>query len=82
MSDINRSGSDMILRDDGMRKKHMQILVNEKINQLKQLDVRLDHLMTVEVKQIELKQDELRHEIESIQQELNRANKIIDVKGE
>lgn len=76
MVDINRSGSDLILRDEHLRRKHLQILINEKLNLLKQLDVRLDHLMTVEVKQIELKKDELVKEIESIQQELNQDNVI------
>lgn len=75
--DMNRSGSDIVKYDDELKTKHLQILVNEKLNQLKQLDVRLDHILTVEVKQIELKQDELKAEIVSIQQELNRKNKII-----
>lgn len=79
MSDLNRSGSDIVLRDAGLKRKLLQIQVNEKLNQLKQLDVRLDHLMTVEVKQIELKKDELIKEIESIQQELNRKN-VIEIK--
>lgn len=82
MSDINRSGSDLVLRDNELYKKHLQILKNEKLNQLKQLDVRLDHILTVEVKQIELKHDELKKEIESIQQELDQKNNIIEVKAE
>lgn len=82
MSDINRSGSDLVKYSDDMKMKHLQILINEKINLLKSLDVRLDHLLTVEVKQIELKQDELKAEIVSIQQELNRHNNIVTIKGE
>jgi len=80
--DINRSGSDIVLRDIGLFKQHLQILINEKLNQLKQLDVRLDHILTVEVKQIELKKNELAKEIESIQQELDQKNNIIEVKAE
>ncbi len=76
MADINRSGSDLILRDEVLKRKHLAILISEKLNQLKQLDVRLDHIMTVEVKQVELKKDELVKEIESIQQELSRNNVI------
>lgn len=82
MGDINRSGSDLVKYNDVMRKMHLQILINEKINLLKQLEVRLDHIMTVEVKQIELKREELKTEIVSIQQELNPSNKIIELEGE
>jgi hypothetical protein len=82
MGDINRSGSDLVKYDDSMKQKHLQILINEKINLLKQLDVRLDHILTVEVKQIELKQDELKTEIVSIQQELNRSRNIVEIQGE
>lgn len=80
--DIQRSGSDLILRNEELYKQHLQIMVNEKLNQLKQLDVRLDHILTVEVKQIELKKNELMKEIESIQQELDRKSNIIEVKAE
>ena len=80
--DISRSGSDIVLRDEHLLQQHLQIQLNEKVNQIKQLAVRLDHIMTVEVKQVELKQNELRKEIESIQQELNRKSNTIEIKPE
>lgn len=82
MGDIPRSGSDLVLKDDTLFIKHLEILINEKLNQLKQLDVRLDHLMTVEVKQIELKKEELKKEIEAIQLDLKKKSKIIEIKVE
>lgn len=80
--DINNNTTDLVRNDDGLNKKHLQIIINEKINLLKQLEVRLDHIMTVEVKQIELKMDVLKKEVEAIQRELDNKSNIIDVKGE
>lgn len=80
--DIRRGDSDLVVYGDDILKQHLEIQVNEKLNQLKQLDVRLDHIMTVEVKQIELKKSELKKEVESIQQELNRKIKTIEIKAE
>lgn len=80
--DIRRGENELVVYGDDILKQHLEIQINEKLNQLKQLDVRLDHIMTVEVKQIELKKNELRKEVESIQQELNRKIKTIEIKAE
>lgn len=80
--DMRRNDGDLVKYGDDIMCQHLEIQINEKLNQLKQLDVRLDHIMTVEVKQIELKKNELKKEVESIQQELNRKSKIIEIKAE
>jgi hypothetical protein len=79
MSDINRSGSfDMIQRDNALKRHHTQIQVSEKLNLIKQLEVRLEHIQQVEVEQVKLQMALHKKEVENLQSELSQ-NEIIDV---
>jgi hypothetical protein len=78
MADISRSGPhDLILKDNKLYKQHLTILINEKKNQLKQLDVTLDKIKSVEVKKIELTKETLQKEIQELSAEVNKP-RIID----
>jgi hypothetical protein len=81
--DLPRNENDgaLIQRFPDLYIKQLNIILAEKQNQLKQLDVRLDHIMTVEVKQIELKKDTLQKEILSLQTEISRKS-AIEIKTE
>ncbi|NIU85163.1 MAG: hypothetical protein GWN64_17215 [Candidatus Thorarchaeota archaeon] len=84
MADIQRNDKDIMLRDMELFIKHLQVLLSEKLNQLKQLDVHLDNLRTVEMKRIELKKATLEKEIQEIKYEIKQKS-VIDVtpkKGE
>lgn len=81
MSDINRSGGDryeMISRDNALKRHHTQIQVSEKLNLIKQLEVRLEHIQQVEVEQVKLQMALHRKEVENLQRELDQSE-IIDV---
>lgn len=79
MSDIQRNEKDIMMRDAELFIKHLQVLLSEKLNQLKQLDVHLDNLRTVEMKRIELKKCTLEKEIQEIEYEIQRKS-VIEVK--
>lgn len=79
MADIQRNDKDIMLRDMELFIKHLQVLLSEKLNQLKQLDVHLDNLRTVEMKRIELKKATLEKEILEIKQEIKNKS-VIEVK--
>jgi hypothetical protein len=76
MADIERNPNELVAQDPVLKKKHLIILLNEKANQLKQLDVRLEHIQTVEVKQLEFKQATLHKEIAYLKHQIGqiRAN--------
>jgi hypothetical protein len=78
MADINRGSvnGDLVKEVPELWKKQLQVLLNEKENQLKQLDVHLDHLRTVEIKRIELKQGILLKEIEQLKIDVAKAGAI------
>lgn len=81
MGDLERSGiSEIVLQDCHLRKQYLAIQIAEKEIQLKQLDVALDRLQTVDYKKI-------LHAIEKCKKELEKTKReyesvIIDVKGE
>jgi len=84
MADIPRNDRDIMLRDMELFVKHLQVLLSEKLNQLKQLDVHLDNLRTVEMKRIELKKATLEKEIQELEHEIKKKS-VIDItpkKGE
>jgi hypothetical protein len=91
MADIDRDGTSLEIIDSNseLKKKHIQILINEKTNQIKQLEVRLDHMKTVEMKQIELRIETLQIEVNRLITELTKTSRdqnentdqIIDVEG-
>lgn len=72
MSDLQRSESnyDIIQRDDGLKRKHLTIILNEKINQVKGLENTLERMKTVDFKKIELQKEILEKEITDLRQEL------------
>jgi hypothetical protein len=79
MADINRSGSyDLIQRDDALKRHHTQIQVSEKLNLIKQLEVRLEHIQQVEVEQVKLQMELHKKEVENLQRELAQSE-IIEV---
>lgn len=78
MSDIGR---DLVIKDKDLLLRMDQIIINEKKNQLSQLEVRSNHIKNVELKQIELKMEMLRREISTLETELQR-NTAIEIKGE
>ena len=63
MADINERVYNLIQADSELKKRHTEILINEKLNLLKQLDVQLDHIETVQVPQIKLRQSTIEKEI-------------------
>jgi hypothetical protein len=73
MADLQRSESnyDIILRDEGLKKKHLTIILNEKINQVKGLENTLERMKTVDFKKIELQKEILEKEIVDLKQELD-----------
>lgn len=81
MSDIQRgsgSGFEIIQRDDALKRHHRQIQISEKLNLIKQLEVRLEHIQQVEVEQVKLQMSVHKKEVEGLQDELAR-NEVIDV---
>jgi len=80
MSDINRSGaSDIVLKDNYLKRQWIAIQISEKENQLKQLDVVLDKLHNVELKRILHSIDRTKKEIEELKDEMKTI--IVDVKA-
>lgn len=73
MADLNRNDDSMslIVNDNILLREHKKIQMNEKLNSLKQMDVRLHHIQYVEVKQLELKKATLLKEIDLIQKDLD-----------
>lgn len=77
MSDLQRNDShDLIIRDNGLKKKHLAIVINEKITQMKQLDITLERMKTVDFKKIELQKEILAKEIEERKKELKRLDSV------
>jgi len=77
MADLNRSETDLsIYSDEILKKKHTRILINERINQIRQLEVNLERLKTIDMKKVELSIDVLRKEIKTLENEL--GEKIIE----
>lgn len=73
MSDISRNDRGALVHGDpALKKLWLNLQINERINQEKQLDVLLEKLITVDVKQLELKKEELKKEILKLQNELHR----------
>lgn len=80
MADIQRNDRAIIQGDPRLKQMHLGVQINERINSIKQLDVLLDKIMTVDIKQLELKREELKKEIETLQTEYNR-HAIIEVEA-
>jgi len=77
MSDISRNNMhDIVLRDNKLKRQHFGIILNEKKNQIKQLDVTLDRIKSVEVQKIELQKQTLQKEIEALSVELRDSKPI------
>jgi hypothetical protein len=81
MADVNRSSSDsdIMIRKPELYLQHLEIILNEKLNQIKALDVHLDQLRTVEMKRIELKKATLEEEIKALKAEIGRKT-VIEIK--
>ena len=79
MGDIQRGQSDLILRHKDLFIKNLETILAEHINQLKKLEVHLDHIKTVELKKVELQKLVLQKQINEIENEL-RDKKSIGVK--
>lgn len=79
MSDIDRAGvSDLVLRDNYLKRQWIAIQVSEKEIQLKQLDVALDRLQSVDIKKIIHAKDKCKRELEELKRALE--NTVVDVK--
>lgn len=77
MADLDRSGGHELIRKmPKLQKQHLEIILSEKRNQIKKLQVALDHLKTVDIKKIEHQIDLTTEEIRHIEKELK--NVIID----
>jgi len=71
MADINRSGSyDIIQKTPELREHQIKIQISEKLNFIKQLGVRLEHIEHVEVEQIKLQMATLQKEVEGLKVDL------------
>lgn len=72
MADIVRGGTDneIILKHDDLMRNYLQIQINEKLNQIHQLNVNLDRINSVDINKIVLAQKRLQKEIEEIQMHL------------
>jgi len=81
MGDIDRSGNELIREDQELRVQYLNVILSEKLNQLKQLDVHLDRLRTVEMKQIELKKATLAKEIVRVKATIQKES-VIEIKLE
>ena len=81
MADINRSSSDsdIMVRKPELYLQHLEIIYNEKLNQIKGLDVHLDQIRTVEMKRIELKKATLEEELKALKAEIGRKT-VIEIK--
>jgi len=66
----------MIERDDALKKHHTQIQISEKLNLIKQLEVRLEHIQQVEVEQVKLQMSLHKREVENLQNEIKRKDAI------
>ena len=62
MSDINRNKGLMSL-DGELKKKHLEIQVNEKLSQIASLKLRLEDLRSIEEKRVKLQIEMLEKEI-------------------
>lgn len=67
MADLVRGGeSEEFLNNKRLQAKHIQILINERVNQIKQYEVKLERMKTVEMQQLELTIEKLQIEIETL----------------
>lgn len=72
MSDLQRSDPNaIVLKDEHLRRKDQELDVSRKLNQIKGLEVRIDHLKTVDIKQAELQIEVLKKEITETRLKLN-----------
>ena len=81
MSDIQRNQSDIINKYPELLIKHLEGILAEHINQLKKLEIHLDHIKTVEIKKVELQKLVLQRQIDELENEL-RDKKSIDITKE
>ncbi len=82
MADIRRNEQNaLILRDNGLKKKHFEIILNEKKCQLKQLQVNIDRMKSVQLKELELQKDLVEREIKEYESELAKVHDKL-VKGQ
>jgi len=73
MSDINRSGThELIEANIELKIQHYEIILNEKLNQIQQLDATLDKVKSVEIKRLELAKALAKKEIVQIQADLKQ----------
>ena len=79
MGDLVRSYNDIELQDAELKTSLTKIQLSEKRNQLKQLDVALDKLKTVDIKKIEHQMKAIEKQIEMLDNELIVNEKVIDV---
>lgn len=75
MSDIQRLPA-LIKTDPELSKKHTQIIINEKISQIKGLEIRLEDLKNIDQKRIELQIETLKKEVNNL---IKYKEQIIDV---
>jgi hypothetical protein len=75
MADIQRGGGsyDLIQRIPALKAHHIRIQISEKENIIKQLGVRLEHITTVEIEQIQLQIATLKKEVEMLKDGLENS---------
>lgn len=85
MGDIIRSGDSRmqyINKDATLRVEHMKVQLNEKLNQLEGVNLRIDHLQNVEIKGLELQKKLRQREIDDLKELIRSTLREIDPDGD
>jgi hypothetical protein len=71
-----------INKDATLRVEHMKIQLNEKLNQLEGVNLRIDHLQNVEIKGLELQKKLRQREIDDLKELIRSTLREIDPDGD
>jgi len=80
MGDIQRNdGYEIVLRTPSLKAHSLKIQISEKLNLIKQLAVRLEHIEHVEIEQVKLQMATTSKEVDQLKADLEKLQPI-DVK--
>lgn len=80
MADLDRNDSLAVVQANPMLKReHLKIQISEKLNQIRQLEVRLEHMREVEEKQVCLKIEILKIGVDRLREELSALQRNSEV---
>ena len=80
MGDIHRNDSyEIVLRTPSLKAHSLKIQISEKLNLIKQLAVRLEHIQHVEIEQVKLQMATTSKEVDQLKADLEKMQPI-DVK--